>query len=230
VSLIERFDTAQAAAEACGARILALLTRAIQERGRATLAISGGSSPKLLFAFFAQSGFNWTPVHVFWVDERMVPIDHPESNYKLAYDTWLKDAGAAVHRVQTELAAEQAAAHYAVEMKPYLPFDVIHRGMGADVHTASLFPGDPLIYDMTNLVGVAHRPLAGPGATRVTLLTRVLESARFTAMLATGGDKAEALDLVMHGNHEPIQFPAQIAAMDPVTCTWFVDEPAAARI
>lgn len=217
--LVRRHPDARAAAEACGAEILQLLANG------GTLAISGGTSPKFMFEFFARSEFDWSRVHIFWVDERCVPHDHAESNFKLAYDTWLKNCTATVHPVRTGLPPDQAATRYEEEIRPFLPLDVIHRGMGADGHTASLFPGDPLVNDVTGLVGVAHRAIP-----RVTLLTNVLESARHTVILATGVDKAEPLSAILHGPHEPLQYPAQIAALDPDTTTWFIDEAAASRL
>ncbi len=219
MSLIRRHPDPRAAAEACGAEILRLLNDG------GTLAISGGSSPKLMFEYFARTPFDWSNVHIFWVDERCVPHDHADSNFRLAHDTWLKDSAAIVHPVRTELPPEQAALRYQEELRPFLPLDVIHRGMGADAHTASLFPGDPLINNSTDLVGVAHRAI-----TRITLFSSVLESARHTVILATGADKAEPLATLLHGPHEPLQFPAQIAAMDSTTATWFIDEAAAAQL
>jgi 6-phosphogluconolactonase len=226
MSLIRRFKDPKSAAEACGAEVLCLLAERLKGTSRATFAISGGSSPKLMFEFFARSEFDWARVHIFWVDERCVPKDHPDSNYKLAYDSWLKDLpGTNVHRVRTELPPDQAATRYAEEIAPFLPLDVIHRGMGADAHTASLFPGDPLVNNLTDLVGVAQRPIV-----RVTLLTSVLESARHTVILATGADKAEPLNSILRSPHDPLQYPAQIASMDRKTATWFIDEAAAARL
>ncbi len=226
MSLIRRNADAKSAAEACGAKVLRLLAKAVAERGRATLAISGGSSPKIMFEFFSRSDFDWSQVHIFWVDERCVPPDHAESNFRLAYDSWLKALPAAnIHRVQTELGSDEAAQQYADEIRPFLPLDVIHRGMGADAHTASLFPGDPLIDDPTGLVGVAHR-----ATTRITLLRSVLESARHTVVLATGTDKAEPLNAVLRGPLDVRHYPAQIAALDPTTATWFVDQAAAANL
>ncbi len=226
MSLIKRFPDAHTAAIACGKEIVRLLRATIGARNTATFAISGGSSPKPMFEWFAQSDFDWSKVHIFWVDERCVPPDDPQSNYKLAHDAWLKNVPPAnVHRVKTELPPDQAAQAYADEIKPFLPFDVIHRGMGADAHTASLFPGDPLINDPSGLVGVAHRAL-----TRITLLPSVLESAKHTVVLATGPDKAEPLENIVRGPHEPIQYPAQIGALDPTTATWFIDEAAAAKL
>jgi 6-phosphogluconolactonase len=226
MSLIRRYPTAQAAAEACGAEILRLLTATLARQPQASLGISGGSSPKRMFEYFAQSGFDWSRVHIFWVDERCVPPTDPQSNYKLAYDAWLKELPAEnVHPVLTDLVPDAAARNYADTIRPYLPFDVIHRGMGADAHTASLFPGDPLINDLTSLTGVAHREIS-----RVTLMPAVLESARHTVILATGPDKAEPLYNVLRAPHEPLQYPAQINSIDPTTATWFIDEAAAARL
>jgi 6-phosphogluconolactonase len=226
VSLIRRYRDAKSAAEACGAEVLLLLAESLKKQSRATLAISGGTSPKIMFEFFARSEFDWSRVHIFWVDERCVPKEHPDSNYKLAHDAWLKDLpGTNIHRVRTELPPEQAAVRYAEEIEPFLPLDVIHRGMGSDAHTASLFPGDPLVKNLTDSVGVANRAIV-----RITLLTSVLESARHTVILATGADKAEPLSVILQNPHDPLQYPAQIASMDSKTATWFIDEAAAARL
>jgi 6-phosphogluconolactonase len=226
MSLVRRYPDAHAAAEACGAEILRRLAGAAAERGRATLAISGGTSPRHMFAWFARQQFDWEPVHIFWVDERVVPCEDPRSNFKLAHDAWLRTASVAgVHRVLTELGPEEAARRYAEEIAAFLPLDVIHRGMGADAHTASLFPGDPLVGDTVGLVGVAWQAVP-----RITLLPRVLESARHTVILATGADKAETLAAVMRAPYDPSKYPAQIAALDREKATWFVDEAAAARL
>lgn len=226
MSTIRRFPDARAAAEACGAWILQMLSDAVAQRGSATLAISGGTSPKIMFEYFARASFDWSKVHIFWVDERCVPSDDAQSNFKLAHDSWLKDVPPAqVHRVQTELDPEIAAQQYAEEIRPFLPFDVIHRGMGADAHTASLFPGDPQIQNETGLVGIAKREV-----TRVTLLPLVLKGAGRTAILATGADKASPLQSVLNEPYEPLKYPAQIASRDPSRAVWFIDEAAAAKL
>jgi 6-phosphogluconolactonase len=179
-----------------------------------------------MFEHFAQAPFDWSPVDIFWVDERCVPPDDPQSNYKLAHDAWLHQLHTErVHRVRTELAPEQAAQDYADQIRRFLPLDVIHRGMGADAHTASLFPGDALISDVSALVGVARREVP-----RVTLMPSVLESARHTVILATGADKAEPLAAVLRGAYQPLRYPAQIASRDAAIAAWFIDEAAAARL
>jgi 6-phosphogluconolactonase len=211
----------KAAAEACAARILELLRAA---GGSATLAISGGSSPKLMFEIFARTMFPWERVQLFWVDERVVPPDDAQSNFKLANDAWLRPVGfpeANIHRVRAELGAVEAARLYNEEIRKCfglsdgeLPkFDVIHRGMGPDGHTASLFPGDPHLEDREGIAAAVW--VEKMGSWRVTLLPGVLENARHTLMLVTGKDKTEVLENVLAGK----DYPAAIGARD---AEWFV--------
>jgi len=223
---VHRFADAPAAARGCATRVLELLTGAIEQRGTATLAVSGGTSPKLMFEIFARSGFAWERVHLFFVDERVVPPTDPQSNFKLANDTWLSQCAfpaANIHRVKTELGAEEAARVYQKEI-PRL--DVIHRGMGPDSHTASLFPGQPLIQNHTDIAAAVWVEKMGEVKIhqwRVTLLPSVLEAARHTVILVTGADKAAALKAVLEGPYDPMQHPAQIARE---TAEWFVDQAA----
>ncbi len=107
---MSRYPDLVAAAEACGANILSLLEAAGTP---ASLAISGGTSPRVMFQFFARTPFRWDRIHLFWVDERCVPADHPQSNFKLANDTWLapvKVPEGNIHRVRTELRPEEGRA------------------------------------------------------------------------------------------------------------------------
>ena len=230
---IYRFPTAEAAAEACGDRILELLGAARRERGVATLAVSGGSTPRLMFASMAKRGFDWNGVELFWVDERMVPPADGQSNYRMTRESLL-DAidlpAARIHRIAGELAPEDAAASYRAEIvksvrtstAARLPvFDVIHRGMGPDMHTASLFPGEPLILNETDIAAAVWA--AKMGQHRVTLLPGVLERARQTLCLVSGADKAAGLRSVLREPPNPLQRPSQISSAE---MSWYVDEPA----
>ena len=228
---ILRYADPVAAAEACGQRVLELLAEAIARKQRATLAISGGSSPRPMFELFAKSGFRWDQVHIFWVDERCVPVSDSQSNFRMANETWLNPAkvpAANVHRVPTELEPHEAARQYAQDLQDFfhvqrgvLPqFDVIHRGIGPDAHTASLFPGEPLIADHESLAAAVW--VEKMHQWRVTLLPGVLEAGWHTVVLATGADKAPALEAVLHGPYDPMKWPAQIGARD-VNVTWFTD-------
>jgi 6-phosphogluconolactonase len=226
------FADAHQAAQACAAEILGRLGQA----DRSTLAISGGTSPKAMFEIFAASGFDWSRVQLFWVDERCVPPDNAQSNFKLANDSWLAPAKfplANIHRVQGERDPEDAAEIYADELRLVFgdgvpAFDVIHRGMGADAHTASLFPGEPLIADRTGLTAAVY--VDKLKSHRVTLLPAVLLAAKHTVMLVAGADKAEPLHNVLHGPHDPMQFPCQLAERDARPVAWFLDQAASAKL
>lgn len=223
-ALLQCYSNAAAAAEACGEAILRRLNAAIVERGCALFAVSGGASPELLFRFLARVRQDWSRVHVYWVDERCVPPEDARSNYGQARQLWLEPAGVPtenVHRVRTELGIEEAARRYDAELRAAGPIDVIHRGMGMDGHTASLFPGDPLVRDRERFAAAA----AGDPA-RITMLPVVLEAARYTAMLVTGASKSKMLSLVLHSPYDPVRFPAQIASLDPAKAQWFVDQEA----
>jgi 6-phosphogluconolactonase len=225
-----RYRDAASAAAACGQDILDLLADAIGNRKRATLAISGGTSPRPMFELLAKSGFRWELVQIYWVDERCVPPSDSQSNFRMANETWLAPAkvpSANIHRVPTELEPHEAVRKYAEDVRnslPFdLPFDVIHRGMGPDGHTASLFPGEPLIADHEGIAAAVW--VEKMHQWRVTLLPRVLEAARNTVVLATGADKAEALAAVLRGPYDPMKWPAQIGARGG-NATWYLDGPA----
>jgi 6-phosphogluconolactonase len=228
-----------AAAEACGQQMLRALAEAIQERDGATVAISGGSTPKLLFQYLAKAEFDWSRVHVFWVDERAVPPGDPQSNYTLAYDNWLGPVSypaANIHRIHAEFPVSEAAERYAVEIRSHFrlqagefpEFDVIQQGMGADAHTASLFPGEPLILDRTGIAAAVY--VEKLKAARMTLLPGVLARARQTLMLVTGADKAEAVRTAWSAAEAQLEAPVQLVREHQGRVLWFLDEAAAAGI
>lgn len=174
-----------------------------------SLAISGGSSPKALFKELAGSPVNWSRVQLYWVDERCVPPDHEQSNYRMACEYLIVPAGIPagnVHRVETEFAPAEAAERYAARIPDV--FDVLHLGMGPDAHTASLFPGDRLIEDRSRTVAATYAHKFEQW--RVTLCPRVLLEARHVVMYAPGADKADALRKVREGPLQPLLYPAQL--------------------
>lgn len=226
---------ALAASEACAQYILRLLETTLSGRNPATLAVSGGSTPKLLFQKMAAMSFPWNRVHLFFVDERCVPPTDAASNYKLANDYLIQPAQIPanhVHRVEGEQVPGVAAARYTAEIRDFfglsegqLPrFDIVHRGMGPDAHSASLFPGSPLIDDHKGIAGAAFAPQFNQW--RVTLLPGVLEAARHTVFLVAGDDKVEALRAVFHEKYDPHKYPSQIGN-DSEDVAWFLDEKAA---
>jgi len=232
-------DSKEEVAQQCSEYILRHLSEALKARGQASLAISGGSTPKLLFAAMAKTSFDWSNVHIFWVDERCVPPTDAQSNYKLANEALLLPAKIPtqnIHRVLGELSPAQGAQRYVEDIKSAfslhggsLPvFDVIHRGIGTDAHTASLFPGEPLIANRDGIAAPVW--VEKMKSHRVTLLPGVLIAARLTVIEAAGADKAEAIHNVLEGPADPFQFPCQLAARDAANTLWFIDRPAAAKL
>jgi 6-phosphogluconolactonase len=231
---VRQFADAEAAATACAAQILDWLREALETRGLASLAISGGSSPRRMFEIFARTRFEWDRVHLFWVDERAVPPSDGQSNFKFAQDAWLRPGNFPtpnIHRVLAELDPAQAAARYTEEIQHFfglaageIPrFDVVHRGMGPDAHTASLFPGEPLIEDRSEIAAAVW--VEKFQQWRITLLPGVLLAAHHTALLVAGADKTAALRSVLSDPVDPLHYPAQIASGPGAV--WFVDTAAA---
>ena len=231
-------STPEISARECSNFILEKLSSALRGAPTATLAISGGSTPKLLFAEMARAAFDWSNVHIFWVDERCVPPSDSQSNFKLANETLLLPARIPlfnIHRVYGELPPEEGAKRYVAEIQAFfnlkdgeLPeFDVLHRGMGPDAHTASLFPGEPLVTDRTRIA--AHVWVEKMKMDRVTLLPGVLLAARCTVLQVSGDDKAEGVRQVLQEPEDFLRYPCQIASRDG-KAVWFLDRLAAAKL
>jgi len=225
-----------AAAEACAHHVINLLDEVLSGQDFATFAVSGGSTPKLLFQKLATAPFHWDKVFLFWVDERIVPPTDAASNFKLADDYLIRPAripARNIHRIHGELSPQHAAERYVSEIAEFFAlepgqmprFDVIHRGMGPDAHTASLFPGDPLIDDRE---GIAAPVFAEKfHQWRVTLLPGVLLAAKHNVFIVCGDDKAESVRAVFKEEYDPKKYPAQIASHHGRGVTWFLDQAAA---
>ncbi|MEP7366566.1 MAG: 6-phosphogluconolactonase [Acidobacteriota bacterium] len=229
-------DAATAAA-AAATHIAERLDEAVRDRGHASLAISGGNSPKALFRELVKTGVDWTHVRLFWVDERAVPPGHEQSNYSMALDHLITPAGipgANVVRMEGELAPADAAGRYERALRERFPgaavpvFDVIHLGMGPDGHTASLFPGEPLIQERHHLVAAVH--VEKLKSDRITLLPPLLHLARCAIVFAPGADKAPVLKQVFEGPRDPSKLPVQLLDVRTAETTWFLDEDAAAQL
>lgn len=229
----------RAAAAACAQSISALLEQALSQQEHATLAVSGGSTPKLLFQSMVASGFRWQRVHLFFVDERAVPPSDPESNYRLANENLIVPAHIPpeqVHRVHGELQPEAAAQRYVNEIRNFfgleegeLPhFDVVQCGMGPDAHTASLFPGEASIEDREHIAGAVY--VQKMAKWRVTLLPGALLAAKNTAFLVTGADKATAVGDVFHQEFDPKHYPAQLISRQGKRVAWYMDQAAASEL
>lgn len=231
--------TLEEAAEACAAHVVETLSATLKSQTHATFAISGGSSPKFMFRSLAKSNLDWAKVHIFWVDERCVPPNDDQSNFKLANDNLLTPARISkysVHRIHGEMTPDEAAVRYIEEIRQFfklrnndLPaFDLIHRGIGPDAHTASLFPGEPLISNRSGIAAAVW--VEKMRSHRVTLLPAVLIAARHTVLQVAGQDKAEAVYNILKGPEDPFQYPGQIATRGSDKAVWFLDKAAASKL
>ncbi len=209
--------------------------QAIAERGRFLVALSGGNTPTPLYRLLVDAPMDWPRVHVFWGDERCVPVDDPGNSYAQARDVLLARVPIPadhVHRVQSDLEPAEAARAYAATLSGFRPpwprFDLALLGMGEDGHTASLFPGSPVDEASPVIAVTAHyqdRP-----ANRVSLTPLVLNTARQIVFLVSGQSKSEALASVLKGDYHPEQLPAQRIHPKDGTLTWLVDEAAASKL
>lgn len=231
------YKSAREAARACAQGILNCLDDRLSGESFATLAISGGATPRAMFEELAQAGRDWRRIHLFWTDERMVPPADPRSNYRLAAETLIGPARIPrenVHRIAGELPPETAARQYVDEIREFFgldsgempQFDAVHCGLGADGHTASLFPGEPLIEDRERIAAAVHVPKLG--TFRVTLLGGVYLAARENFFLVAGADKAAAVRAVFHELYEPRKYPAQVTSHHGRRVAWYLDDAAAA--
>ena len=231
-----QYPDARAAAEACARHTLGLLTEMLLGQECATIAVSGGVTPALYFDALAAAHFRWDRVHVFFVDERAVPPDHPDSNFRLANEHLLKKVrmmNRQVHRIPCEMEPHEAADAYVEDIREFFNlkpgmtphFDIIHRGMGPDAHTASLFPGDPHIEDREGIAAAVY--VESKQQWRVTLLPAVLMAAKHSIFLVTGEDKATAVQAVMDEPYDPMKYPAQMSTHHGRGVTWFLDAASA---
>jgi 6-phosphogluconolactonase len=229
---------ATAVTQAAADQFVAHARSAIAASGRFTVALSGGSTPKAMFARLIDQPIDWARVQVFWGDERCVPPDDADSNYRMAREALLDHVPIPdqnVHRMQGEINPTQAASNYTAELRAVFGqvewprFDLILLGLGPDAHTASLFPGTDVIHEQQRWV-VGHF-VEKLNAYRITLTPPVINHAEHVIFLVAGTDKAAAFRSVLsHHPFDPDRFPAQIIQPISGTLTWFVDQAAAAQL
>lgn len=213
----------------------------LEGRQRTTLALSGGSTPKLLFQLLAEKyaeKIDWSGIHLFWGDERCVPPDHPDSNYGMTKALLLDhiDIPAAnVHRIKGEEVPAAEAVRYGEEIQSVVSavdgrpaFDLILLGMGGDGHTASIFPHEMYLLEETTICGVATHPESGQN--RITINGPIINHAYLIAFLVTGGGKAEKVQAILERQAGFEAYPAaHVQPKDGIT-HWFLDESAAALL
>jgi 6-phosphogluconolactonase len=222
-----------------------MASEAVGAGGRARIAISGGSTPKEAFQLLAdangefRSRMPWSRLDLFWVDERCVPPDHAESNFRMTREALLDHVPLQphqIHRMEGELDPEVAAARYEsglrntfrLEGAEWPRFDLVALGMGPDGHTASLFPHTEAVHEMTRLVVANHVPQKDTW--RITLTAPVINHASSVFFLIAGADKAEILNQVLTGPREVERLPSQLIWPVSGILTLILDKAAAALL
>jgi 6-phosphogluconolactonase len=188
-------------------------------KGARSLVLAGGTTPKRCYELLSAMEVEWGRVSILFGDERCVRPDHPESNYRMAREALLdKAAPATVYRMPAELGPDEGADLYAHIVKAVSPLDVVVLGVGEDGHTASLFPGHPMLKAPGLVVGIHDSPKPPPE--RVTLTLNALQAARTVIILATGAGKAEAVARAKRG-----EVPSGMIA----GARWLIDRAAAGQ-
>ena len=239
---IRIFEDLAALSEAAAALFIESCARSIMDRAQCLVALSGGSTPLKLYELLGQSPYaeqiDWLHLHVFWGDERCVPPEDLESNYRQVHDILLTRVSIPaenVHRVQSEAEPSDAAIAYASTLKGFASpplnwprFDLVLLGMGDDGHTASLFPGSKVETSTpTEAVMGAYQ---GRPANRVTITPMVFNAARRVVFLVSGESKSETLADVLNGTYQPQHLPAQRIRPANGELIWMLDRAAASKL
>ena len=239
---ILKFPDINAIAASAAEIIIAEARSAVSLRGRFSMALSGGSTPRALYSLLASPAFKtqieWTKTDLFWGDERCVSPDHPDSDYLMAklslLDRLSSSSFPGIHRLEGEMKPQAAAERYEVDLRQYFgldpshTFDVLLLGMGDDGHTASLFPGTAPIHETEHWVVGHYVPKLA--SWRLTLTPPILNLARITIFLVAGQTKSAALKQILEGSRNPDLYPSQ--AIQPVDgiLYWLVDDAAGEQI
>lgn len=242
---VQILPDAAAIARRAAEKIVEAAAIAIKERGGFTIFLAGGSTPKALYSLLAsdptfKSQFPWDKTQFFFGDERHVPPDDPESNFRMASESMLSKVPVKpeqIHRIKAEYEdAERAAQEYEQDLRSWfkpsagqLPrFDVLLVGMGDEGHTLSLFPGTKALHDngrwvMPNWIGKLF-------TTRITITAPVANNSALVIFMVTKADKALALKGVLEGPYEPEQLPSQLIQPKNGKLLWLVDTTAASKL
>lgn len=240
---IRILTTPQELSEAAAGEVVRDATEAVKARGRFTIALSGGSTPKNLFNLLATNARNalpWDRMYFFWGDERHVPPTDQDSNYRMAEEVMLSKVPVPPGNVFRMAAENPDAARVAEDYEKTLrkffqlapgdtpQFDLILLGMGPDGHTASLFPGTAALQEKSRLV--VSNWVEKLKTNRLSFTLPVLNAARCVAFLVSGTDKAPALKTVLEENASAEQYPAKLVNPSAGRLIWFLDRAAASSL
>ncbi|OEL31232.1 putative 6-phosphogluconolactonase 4, chloroplastic [Dichanthelium oligosanthes] len=244
------FDAEEDLAESLAKRTAELSARFAAERGAFTVVLSGGSLVKALRKLAEPpylEAVDWSKWHVFWVDERVVPKDHADSNYKLASDGFLSKVpipAGQVYAINDSLSAEGAAEDYEARLRQLVKngmiamspvtgfpkFDLMLMGMGPDGHVASLFPGHPVVNENQKWVTFV-KDSPKPPPERITFTFPVINSSAYIALVVTGAGKAGAVHKALsEGQNTSDLLPVEMVSLQDGELTWFTDKPAVSML
>lgn len=224
-------------------RIVAAASAAVHARGRFTISLAGGSTPKTLYQLLAtpewKTQIDWPKVHLFFGDERMVPPDNPQSNYRMMHEALLSHVPVPrsnVHRVMTEIGSpDEVAATYEKTVRQILGstadvprFDFHLLGLGENGHTASLFPHRPVLHEDKKLIAADY--IDEVGMYRITMTLPLLNHACIVAFLVSGSGKADIVREVVAGPYSPEDLPAQLIRLDDGELYYWLDQAAASKL
>jgi len=241
---IRVYPDPQSLARAAAELFVSLAAKSAASGGLFSVVLAGGSTPRRLHARLAEPEIaalvEWERVHVFWGDERCVPADHPESNYRMGRETLLDRVpipAGNIHPIRCEAQPSQAAENYEADLRRFFgagnqpAFDLIFLGLGEDGHTASLFPGSPDLHESERwVIPVKHRSPPAPLVDRVSLTQALINTAAQVVLLVAGAGKAAAAARALTGAYQPELLPAQLIRPAQGRLIWLLDAAAAAGL
>jgi 6-phosphogluconolactonase len=238
--MIEVYPDLESLSQAAAALLVEQANLAVAARGRFSVALAGGATPRRTYELLAAPPLvdraPWDRVHIFWGDERCVPLTDPRSNARLAKEAWLDRVpipGNQIHPMNCALDPAAAARHYEAQLREFFAgqppiLDLFLLGLGDDGHTASLFPGTTVLAETERWAAPVYVP--GQDLHRVTLTAPLINQAAVVAFLVAGGAKAGVLREVLHGPRDPARLPAQLIRPHHGELRWLVDLAAASSL
>jgi len=232
--IVEVFNSSADLFRAAARKVAEIISDCLSKKQSCAIALSGGSTPKRLYELLAKGeggAIDWKRVHVFFSDERNVPPEDQESNYRMAKESLFASglvSEANIHRIRGELSADEAAQQYEGEIKRVLGnnpvFDLVLLGLGPDGHTASLFPDSPALRESKKLV--AANRVDKLKSDRITFTYPLLNRAEHVMFLASGPDKADIVRSVLSGDGD---YPSQHVRPNKGELLWMLDKDSASQ-
>jgi 6-phosphogluconolactonase len=238
--MLKVYPDRESLSRAAATLLVAQANLAVAARGRFSVALSGGDTPRRTYELLATPPFleqaPWGRMHIFWGDERCVPLSDPRSNARMAREAWLAHVPILpnqIHPLDCGRSPADAAWNYEVQLREFFSgrppcLDLVLLGLGDNGHTASLFPGTPVLEETRRWVAAVY--VAEPDLYRVTLTAPFINQAAMVAFLVAGRAKAGVLREVRHGPRDPGRLPAQLIQPENGDLLWLVDQEAAAQV